>query len=172
MTDLRPVEPLDPKRHRVADFNCGQPRLDRWLRAYAGQSQRRDVARTFVTANSELRVAGYFTLVAGQVEHANSSDAVRRGVSRHFPIPVCLIARLAIDEPWQGRGLGSGLLREALRRTVGAGDQLGIRAVVVQAVDEEAAGFYRQYGFQPATADGLSLMMPLTVVRSSLPNKG
>jgi GNAT superfamily N-acetyltransferase len=165
VTALRPVEPFDPKRHRVADFDCGQPSLDRWLRAYAGQSQRRDVARTFVAANAELRVAGYYTLVAGQVEHAAASPPVRAGASRHFPIPICVIARLAVDRSWQGLGLGSDLLRDGLRRTLAAGEQIGIRAVLVDAIDRDAAAFYRQYGFESVLENGTTLMAPMSALR-------
>jgi len=170
VTELRPVEPLDPKRHEIKEFRCSQPSLDRWLQAYAGQSQRRDVARTFVAADSELRVVGYYTLVAGQVEHAAASPPICAGVSRYFPIPIpiCLIARLAVDRSWQGRGLGSDLLRDALRRTLAAADQIGIRAVLVDAIDEHAADFYRRYGFEPSTTDGLTLTVPLAAVRSQL----
>jgi GNAT superfamily N-acetyltransferase len=168
VSELRPVEPLDPTRHQVKEFRCGQPSLDRWLQAYAGQSQRRDVARTFVAADSELRVVGYYTMVAGHVEHSTASPPVRAGVSRHFPIPGCLIARLAVDESWQGTGLGSDLLRDALRRTLAAADQIGIRAVLVDAIDDRAAAFYRRYGFEPATTGGLTLMVPLSAVRSRL----
>jgi GNAT superfamily N-acetyltransferase len=166
--ELRPVEPLDPKGHGVRDFRCGQAGLDRWLQAYAGQSQRRDAARTFVAADSERRVVGYYTLVAGQIEHAGASPPVRAGIPPHFPIPICLIARLAVDESWQGRGLGSDLLRDTLRRTLAAANQIGIRAVLVDAIDDAAAGFYRRYGFEPTTIDGLTLMVPLAAVRAQL----
>lgn len=168
MSELRPVEPLDPKRHQVSDFRCGQPSLDRWLHSYAGQLQRRDVARTFVTAASDEPVLGYYTLVAGQVEHTAAPASMTSGLSRRFPIPICLVARLAVDQSWQGRGLGSDLLRDALRRTVAAADQIGIRAVLVDAIDERVAGFYRRYGFEPATAHGLTLTVPLAAVRSRL----
>ena len=168
MIELRPVEPLDPKGHGVRAFRCGQPSLDRWLQAYAGQSQRRDAARTFVAADSEMRVVGYYTLVAGQIEHAGASPRVRAGISSHFPIPICLIARLAVDESWQGRGLGSDLLRDALRRTLAAANQIGIRAVLVDATHDAAARFYRRNGFEPTTIDGLTLMVPLAAVRAQL----
>jgi GNAT superfamily N-acetyltransferase len=168
VTELRPVEPLDPRRHQVADFECGQPSLDRRLRAYAGQSQRRDVARSFVVADTDHRVVGYYTLVAGQMEHASAPASVRTGVSRHYPIPICLIARLAVDHRFHGQGFGSGLLRDGLDRVLAAAERIGIRAVVVDAINEEAAGFYRRYGFEPATDDGLMLMVPLAAVRSQL----
>ena len=168
MSELRPVEPLDPKRHKTDGFGCGKPNLDRWLLAYAGQSQRRDVARTFVVTDEGSRVVGYYTIVAAEVAHAAASASVRAGVSRHFPIPVCLIARLAVDTSWQGRGLGRDLLRDAIRRALAASEQIGIRAVVVDAIDREAAGFYARLGFEPATEDGLTLMVPLAAVRSQL----
>jgi GNAT superfamily N-acetyltransferase len=168
VSELRPVEPLDTKRHKTDDFDSGAPTLDRWLRAYAGQSQRGDVARTFVTTDSMLKVVAYYTLVAGELEHAAASRPVRAGVSRHFPIPVCLIARLAVDRSWQGRGLGRDLLRDATRRALAASRQIGIRALVVDAIHEEAASFYRRHGFEPASEDGLTLMVPIAVVRLQL----
>ncbi len=166
MSDLRPIEPLDSKNHHTQGFDCGQPSLDRWLQSYAGQSQRRDVARTFVVTDQELNVVGYYTLVAGQVEHPAVTPSVSAGVSRHFPIPICLLARLAIDNGRQGCGIGSDLLRDALRRAVGAADQIGIRAVLVDAIDGNAANFYRHYGFEPATDDGLTLMVPVGALRT------
>jgi GNAT superfamily N-acetyltransferase len=168
VSELRPVEPLDHKRHKSNELDCGQPSLDRWLRAYAAQSQRRDVARTFVVADEQPRVLGYYTLVAAEVEHAAAPPPVRAGVSRHFPIPVCLIARLAVYTSWQGRGLGRDLLRDALRRALAASEQIGIRAVVVDAIDEVAVSFYRRHGFEAAMEDSLTLKVPLAVVRRSM----
>lgn len=168
MSDVRPVEPLDSKRHNADGFECGHPSLDHWLRAYAGQSQRRDVARTFVVADEQSRVVGYYTLVAAEVEHRAASPSVRAGVSSHFPIPACLIARLAVDSSWQGRGLGRDLLRDAMRRALAASDQIGMRGVMVDAIDDRAADFYRRHGFESAADDGLTLMVPIAVVRSQL----
>lgn len=161
------VEPLDRKRHRLETFHCGNPTLDRWLHAYAGQSQRADVARTYVATGSEQEVVGYYTLVAGQVEHAEATDAVRKSVSRHFPVPVGLIARLAVANDEQGKGLGTDLVRDALRRMLAASEQIGIRAALVHAIDDDAAAFYRRLGFEPATTDRLTLMVPLAAVRAA-----
>jgi GNAT superfamily N-acetyltransferase len=162
------VEPLEP-RHEVDRFECGREQLDRWLRAYAGQGQRHDTARTFVVCRlGTVEVAGYYTLVASQVEHGEATGGVRRGASRHFPIPVCLIARLAVDRSEQGAGLGRSLLLDALRRTDHASRSVAMRAVLVHALDERAAAFYARFGFKPASAEPLRLMVPLEAVRRTL----
>lgn len=169
MIDTGPVEPLDRARHRVGSFDCGVPALDRWLHAYAGQAQRRDAARTFVTTHSSTReVIGYYTLVVTEVEHETATSAVRAGMSRHFPIPACLVARLAVTLKLQRRGIGSNLLLDALGRIERASGEVGIRAVLVHAISDEAAAFYRSYGFAPATADARTLMVPLAAVRATL----
>jgi len=165
-------EALDLKRHSVEQFRCGRPTLDRWLREYAGQGQRRDTSRTFVTVGAGGAVGGYYTLVAGQVERNQATSSVRAGTSKHFPIPICLVARLAVDLGSQGRGLGAGLLLDALRRAVGAAELVGIRAVVVHALDDEAAGFYEHFSFAPVGAEPRTLMVPLAAVRTVLGSTG
>jgi GNAT superfamily N-acetyltransferase len=162
------TEPFDRKRHRVDTFTCGQETLDRWLRAYASQSQRRDAARTFVTAQPDGKVAGYYTLVAAQVEHEEATAAVRQGLSAHFPIPVALLARLAVATPHQGAGLGRSLLLDALRRVLRASDELAVRAVTVDAIDGRATSFYCTFGFEPSDLTPTTLMVPLKVVRRAL----
>jgi predicted N-acetyltransferase YhbS len=162
------VEPLEP-RHRADRFDCGREQLDRWLRVYAGQGQRRDTARTFVVCRAnDDEVVGYYTLVASEVEHGAATGSVRRGASKRFPIPVCLIARLAVDRSEQAAGLGRSLLLDALRRTDRASRSVAMRAVLVHALDDEAAGFYARFGFRPATKDPLTLMVPLEAVRRTL----
>ena len=96
---LSATAPFDRKARRIDQFSCEEEALDRWLRAYAGQNQQRDAAGTFVTTEPDGKVAGYYTLVAAQVEHEQATSSVRQGLSRHFPIPVALIARL---EPQRG----------------------------------------------------------------------
>jgi GNAT superfamily N-acetyltransferase len=159
---------FDRSAHRVDVFGCGEESLDRWLRAYAGQTQRRDAARTFVTADPDGNVAGYYTLLAAQVEHEQATASVRRGLSRHFPIPVALIARLAVASSHQGTGLGRSLLLDALQRILKASDELAVRAVTVEALDNRAASFYRHFGFEPTELAPNTLMVPLHTVRNAL----
>jgi GNAT superfamily N-acetyltransferase len=157
--------PFDRHAHHVNEFSCGEETLDRWLRAYAGQSQRRDAARTFVTTDQEGRVAGYYTLVAAQIEHEQATADVRRGLSKHFPIPVALIARLAVVAQHQGVGLGRSLLLDALQRALRASDELAIRAVTVDALSDDAATFYEKFGFEPSHLTPDTLMVSLQAVR-------
>lgn len=162
------VEPL-AAHHDVDRFECGREQLDRWLRAYAGQGQRRDTARTFVVCRQgQTDVIGYYTLVASQVEQSKATSEVQSGTSTHFPIPVCLIARLAVNRSEQGIGLGRSLLLDALRRTERASRSIAMRAVLVHALDDEIAAFYARFGFQPATTEPLTLMVPLEAVRRVL----
>lgn len=168
MTALAATAPLDRGRHSVADFDSGRSALDRWLREHAGQGQRRDTSRTFVVARADGAVLGYYTLVAGQVEHEHVTSAVRAGTSAHYPIPICLIARLAVDREAQGKGLGAGLLLDALERCVSAAELVGIRAVVVHALDDEAASFYEHFGFAALANEPRTLMVPLAAVRRTL----
>ncbi len=164
---LHPPAPLDPSRHRTDEFDSGVERLDTWLRAYAGQGQKRDAARTFVVADDVDRVVAYYTLVAAQFEHAAATDAVRRGMSWRFPIPVVLLARLAVDQSRQGSGVGAALLADAMRRSIRAADEVGIRAVIVDALDESAAAFYRRFGFDALATDELLLMATVEQLRTA-----
>ena len=165
------VEPLG-SNHRVDRFDCGREQLDRWLRAYAGQGQRRDTARTFVVcARGSAEVVGYYTLVASQVEQELATNEVQRGTPKHFPIPVCLIARLAVDRSEQGSGLGRSILLDALGRGEHASRSVAMRAALAHALDETAAGFYERFGFKPASVEPLTLMVPLEAVRRTLEGK-
>jgi GNAT superfamily N-acetyltransferase len=160
------IEPFDSGRHDTAAFDSGQPALDAWLRSYASQSQRRDAARTFVAVEDEI-VIGYFTLVAGQVDHHEATSDVRRGLSQHFPIPVAILARLAVNRGHQGEGLGAVLLRDALIRVARTSRQIGIRAVVVHAIDDAAASFYEHHGFRPLSSEPRTLMVTLADIRAA-----
>lgn len=161
------TERYDPARHDTAGFSCGNELLDRWLIRYAGQNERRDAARTFVTATEGHTVYGYSTLVAGQLEHDEATLQARRGLSPHFPLPVAILARLAVDSSSQAQGLGATLLNDALGRVCRASEQVAVRAVVVHAVDESAARFYERFGFRALTATPRTLMVTLAALRAA-----
>lgn len=168
MTSFSATEPFDRKQHPVDEFDSGQPTLDRWLKQYAGQGQRRDTARTFVSTADDGAVTGYYTLLASQVEHQAATRAVSAGTTTRYPIPICLLARLAVNREDQGRGLGAELLLDALQRTVRASREIAIRAVVAHAIDDEAAGFYGRFSFVAASDEPRTLMVPLEAVRTVL----
>lgn len=158
------IEPYDKRRHSVDTFDCGEPSLDRWLIRYAGQGQRRRTARTFVALDSENRVTGYYTLVGSIATHQSATAAVARGTPRFYDIPVCLLARLAVDRRHRGRKLGATLMLDAFARALTGADSLGLRAIVVDATNEQAASFYRHFGFEPLPGEPLTLMVPLETV--------
>jgi GNAT superfamily N-acetyltransferase len=161
------TERYDPARHGVAGFACGEESLDRWLQSYAGQGERRDSTRTFVAADAHARVRGYYTLVAGQIEHGQATEEVRKGLSRHFPIPVAILARLAVETRSQGQGLGARLLSDALERICRAAQEVAVRAVVVHAIDERASAFYEHFGFRSLSAAPRTLMVTLGELRDA-----
>jgi len=161
------IERFDPVWHDAAGFACGEESLDRWLLRYAGQGERRDATRTFVATGADGAVNGYYTLLAGQVEHEEATEAVRKGLSRHFPIPVAILARLAVDTLSQGKGLGARLLDDALVRVCRAAQEVAVRAVVVHAIDDTAAGFYERFGFRGLGSTPRTLMVTVAELREA-----
>ncbi len=161
------TERYDPAAHEVADFACGEEPLDRWLHRYAGQGERRNATRTFVIPDERGTICGYYTLVAGQLEHVEATEAVRKGLSRHFPIPVAILARLAADERSQGQGLGASLLNDALERICRAAQEVAVRAVVVHAITPAAVSFYERFGFRGLSEAPRSLMVTLAELRGA-----
>jgi GNAT superfamily N-acetyltransferase len=145
------------RHHAVDTFDCGEPALDRFLIRFAWGSQQANAAQTYVALADDV-VVGFFTLVVGQVTYEDAHERLAKGLARH-PIPLLLIARLAIHRAWQGQGLGAGLLKDAMRRTVHAADIAGIRALAVHAKDEIAAAIYRRFDFIPSPTDPLHLFL-------------
>jgi len=158
------TERYDPDRHDVAQFSCGHEALDRWLTRYAGQGERRDAARTFVSTAERCTVRGYYTVVAGQLDHGEATAVTRKGLSRHFPIPVAILARLGVDQRYQRQGLGATLLVDALTRVLRASNEIAVRAVVVHAIDDRATAFYERYGFRSLAATPRTLMVTLAEI--------
>lgn len=143
MSFSRP-EPLGVE-HQLEGFDCGKPALDDWLLRHARQAQGSGSAKTFVVAD-DARVAGYFSLTVGQVDTLDAPERIRKGMGQ-YPVPVVILARLAVSRQDQGRGMGFGLLQDAIRRTMLIAEQAGIRAMLTHPIDEEAAKFYTRFGF-------------------------
>ncbi len=154
------VEPLG-RRHDRAAFSCGLPELDRYLKRQAGQDIRRSIARVFVcTDGNSDTILGFYTLSALSIDLASLPGELSRKLPRH-PIPCALIGRLAVDRPAHGRGLGSMLLADAVKRTVAAGETVAMHALVVDAANEHAKRFYEKFGFAPLTEAPMRLFLPL-----------
>ncbi|TGY87814.1 GNAT family N-acetyltransferase [Marinicauda algicola] len=160
------VQKLDAS-HDVDGFDCGKEPLDRFLQRHALVNQKAGSAQTYVVCRGEQRVAGYYSLAVGAVEHAEAPGRVSKGLARH-PIPVMLLARLAIDRAEQGKGLGKALLKDALLRTAQAADIAGIRALLVHAKDDEARAWYEQFDFEPSPTDPYHLFLLMKDLRALL----
>lgn len=159
-----PVEPLQ-KDHILDEFDCGNESLNRWLKKFAVTNQASESAKTYVITRGNSVIA-YYALAAGSVRR---SEAPRRiAKAQPEPIPVSLLARLAIDKSCQGRGLGAALLKDALLRIEQAADIIGIRAVLVHAISEDARRFYKKYGFEESPIDDLHLMLLMKDLRAAL----
>ncbi len=135
-------------RHRLEVFDCGKPALNDWLTRHARQAQASGSAKTYVVTDDE-RVAGYFSLTVGQIDTLEAPDRVRKGMGA-FPIPVIILARLAVCASVQGQGVGVGMLQDAIRRTLLIADQAGVRAMLTHPIDEDAGRYYPRFGFEPS----------------------
>jgi predicted N-acetyltransferase YhbS len=154
---LSAVEPLN-ENHILDQFDCGKHEsLTTWLKRHALVSQAARSSRTFVVHRAG-HVVGYYALAASSVRREDASSRAAKGQPAH-PIPVILLARLAVDKSEQGRGLGSALLKDALQGCLRAAEAIGVRAVLVHAIDEEAKNFYRRFGFEDCVVDDLHLML-------------
>ena len=159
------IEKLD-RTHAVETLDCGREPLNRFLVRHALQNQQSGASQTYI-ALSEREVIGYYTLVVGQVEYDVASDRLKKGLARH-PVPIMLLARLAIALAWQRRGIGQGLLKDAMRRTLQAAEIAGIRAFAVHAKDDEAKAFYQHFDFVASPSDPYHLFRLLKDIRSLL----
>ena len=153
--------------HDVAAFDCGSAALNRFLQRHALDNQRNQSARTYVALRGESRVVGYYTLAAASAEFDFVPQRLAKGLARH-PIPLTLLARLAVDSTEQGTGLGTGLLKDALKRFLQAQAIIAARALVVQAKDETAGAFYRHFGFEPSPIDASHLFLMTKDIHASM----
>jgi predicted N-acetyltransferase YhbS len=151
--------------HDRAAFDCGVAALNEYLKRYALQNQRKNAARTYVATRGQ-HIVGYYTLAYGSVTHEEAPPSVKAGLGK-YPIPVILLARLAVDLGEKGRGLGAGLLKDALLRTLQAADIAGLRAMLVHAKDDAAKSFYQKFGFEASPIDAYHLFLKLSDIRAN-----
>jgi GNAT superfamily N-acetyltransferase len=163
MTETRPPEArlIEKLRrdHPIDAFDCGQEDLNSWLRKHALQNQSAGAAQIYVGLVGQV-VIGYYSLAVGQIEYNDAPERLRKGLARH-PVPIMLLARLAVHKDWQKQGVGRALLRDAVLRTLQAADIAGIRALAVHAKDEQARRYYEQFDFAASPADPLHLLVLL-----------
>jgi GNAT superfamily N-acetyltransferase len=151
--------------HELENFTSGVGPLDDWLKRRARANEAAGASRTYVVCE-DRQVVGYYSLAASSVLHQIATGAVRRNMPD--PVPVALLGRLAIDSRWQGRGLGQALLRDAILRVVGAAEMIGVRALLVHAISDEARTFYERCGFRPSPVQPMTLMITIDEARRML----
>ncbi len=150
--------------HDASSFDCGNDALNRFIKLYALQGQRAGISQTYVAITGD-NVAGYHTLVVGNVVYDEAPERLKKGIPRH-PVPVIILARLAVDTRWHGKGLGAALVTDAMRRVLQAADIAGVRAMLVHAKDEAARNFYQHLGFEPFLDNSLTLYRLLKDIRA------
>jgi GNAT superfamily N-acetyltransferase len=157
-------EPL-AAHHVLGPFNCGAPSLNDWLKRRALRNQTSGASRTYVVCD-DTRVIAFYALAASAVSLESATGNMRRNMP--YPIPMVVLGRLAVDVAYQGQGLGRGLLQDAGRRVLQAADEVGIRGLIVHAIDESAKAFYHRLGFDESPLDPMTLMITTADLRESL----
>lgn len=150
--------------HLLDDFACGANSLDEWLKRRALANQHSGASRTFVVADHDSRVYGYYAMAAGAVSHQEATRGMRRNMPD--PVPVMVLARLAVDQRAQGIGLGAALLQDAVNRAVNVSHNVGVRALLVHALDDRARQFYAYYGFRESPQHPMTLMLRLDAAKA------
>jgi len=157
------IEPIS-KTHERKTFNCGKPQLDEYLHRHARQNDEKNISKTFVAVNDENIVVGYYSLCTSSIEFEELPDEIRKQLP-NYPVPAALIAKLAVDENLRGQGLGSKLLIDALQRIMSASREIGIKAVLVDAIDDEALTFYQHFEFIELPDQDLKLFLPIETIQ-------
>lgn len=162
MTELLRIEKLR-REHAVDGFDCGREPLNRFLVRFAFPNQQAGASQTYLGLSGD-EIIGFYTLVFGQVTYDDAPERIAKGLARHA-VPIMLLARLAVSSAWQGRRVGAGLLKDAMRRTLQAADIAGIRAFAVHAKDGQARSYYEHFGFIASPTDPFHLFVLMKDVR-------
>jgi GNAT superfamily N-acetyltransferase len=149
--------------HPIDKFSCGHEELDRFLIRFALTNQQANASQTWLGLH-ETEVIGFYSLVVGEVAYIDAPERLTKGLARH-PVPIMLLARLAVGTAWQRRHIGAGMLKDAMRRTLQAADIGGIRAFSVHAKDENARRFYEHFGFISSPVDPFHLYLLIKDIR-------
>ncbi len=152
--------------HDLTLFDCDRPALNDWLRKWAWKASKTDTARTYVVCRGAKKVVAYFALAAGAVHHIDAPRSLRQ--NSPDPVPVIVLARLAVDKNEAGQGLGGALLSDAIKRSLRAAQIIGARALLVHALDERAKAFYEKFQFAPFSANAQTLYLPMKTLRDGL----
>lgn len=153
------------REHGTQDFASTDASVNRWLQRFALQGQSTGQARTYVI-HENGQVIGFYAVASGSIQVENATARIRKGQGQ-YPIPIILIAQLGVDQRHSGRGLGKALLKDALRRSLHAADEIGARAIIVDAATEGARSFYEQYGFERSPISEFKLMLLMKDLRAS-----
>lgn len=156
---------IDPS-FQLTSFDCGSEDLNRFLIQYALTNQQASASATYLAVAGN-EIVGYYTLVYGAVEYEEAPDRLKKGLARH-PVPLMILARLAVDRRWQGKRIGSGLLKDAMIRTLRAAEIAGIRAFAVHAKDDDVVAFYTRLPFIPSPVDPFHLFLPMKDLRRAV----
>jgi GNAT superfamily N-acetyltransferase len=151
------------RHHAVDVFDCGQDALNRFLIRFALPNQQANASQTYLGLADDT-VIGFYTLAVGELAYEDAPERLAKGLARH-PIPVMVLARMGVGQPWQGKGVGAGLLKDAMQRTMQAADIAGIRALIVHAKDERARSFYERFQFVPSHTDPFHLYVLVKELR-------
>ncbi len=158
MGKIKAPEPLTPM-HNVSSFNCGAPGLNDWLQKQAYKNEVTGASRTYVVCRND-RVTGFYALATGSVHRSEATGNIKREMPD--PIPIIILGRLAVDREMQGKGIGSGLLKDAVLRTLRIAEEVGVRALLVHALNDQAVNFYLSHGFRKTPMDAMTLMLNIS----------
>jgi GNAT superfamily N-acetyltransferase len=158
------VTAFDSRLHDRSGFSCGSTELDRYIREFASQDVRRDIARVFVAIAAGSSVLGYYSLSAASYRRDDLPAEHAKRLPR-YPVPAALLGRLAVDESARGQGLGAHLLMDAIERVRLASETLAVHAIIVDALDHGAVAFYRKFGFIAFFEDDRRLFLPMSTIQ-------